>query len=52
MRILNDKLEAAFHRDSKSVSEVTQILGRLHSRESFNNFKMKLAALSLNYLTY
>ena len=33
MRILNDKLQAAFQRDNKTVSEVYETINRLLFRE-------------------
>ena len=48
LRILNEKLESAFQRDSKSVSDVLEVLSRLLLRGLLKSFRMMREAISLN----
>jgi hypothetical protein len=52
MRILNEKLQAAYQRDSKNLTEVQLSLHRLRFRGSSNNSRIKLEEPNRSCLIY
>jgi oligoribonuclease (3'-5' exoribonuclease) len=48
LRILNEKIESAFKKDNKGISEVAKIISRSHSKGLSRNSKTKQEARGVN----